>query len=287
MQVFDMEYVSIKKLRKICQSVKYDYDYPLMFRIIRVISIYPTWILIQIKASPNNITLFGIFAGICSGIALYFGYVYIAFAFVFTAVISDFSDGEVSRYFRMTSKEGTYLDKIHHIVVQSSFLAGVVLWSHNEDASKLILALGMLCILNTIFLPIVNMYAIDIALLKHIKRALMSGKYEYRKTLASAPLIPKIIYQKIIQGFMAAITRFLDFPYVIFIFSIAIFIDDQSFAHFLGERFFVLSKLIFVYALSSSFLVLFFLLRIIRNRHIEKKFDEILILKKSSSSDVI
>lgn len=274
-----MVIISIKKLRNICQSVTYDYKYPLMFRIIRHISIYPTWILIQFKANANNITLFGIMSAIGSGVALYHGSIYIAFILIFTAIIADFSDGEVSRYFKTTSKEGTYLDKVHHIVVQSSFLAGVILWSNSEDGSKFNLALGIICILNSVFLPIINMYAVDIALLKHVKRALNSGKYQHRPTVTDIPQISKRNYQVFFQDVLALITRISDFPYVIFIFAIGVYVDYlfKKYLHF--NEYLTLDKIIFCYAITSSTLIIFYLIRIVKNKHIEKKFNEIFISK--------
>ena len=274
-----MVIISIKKLRNICQGVTYDYKYPLIFRIMRLISIYPTWVLIQFKTNANNITLFGIISAIGSGVALYHGSMYIAFILIFIAIIADFSDGEVSRYFKATSKEGTYLDKVHHIVVQSSFLAGVILWSNSEDGSKFNLALGIICILNSLFLPIINMYAVDIALLKHVKRALNSGKYQYRPTVTVIPQTSKRNYRIFLQDVLALLTRISDFPYVIFIFSIGIYIDYLFKKHLISDVYLILGKITFFYAVTSGVLIIFYLTRIVKNKHIEKKFNEIFIAK--------
>ena len=104
-----MYWVSIKELRVKCQKTDYGYNvYPLMFRFIRMISIYFTWLLIQTRCKPNTITIIGVIFGVISGVMFFFGFVGTALILVTLAVIADFSDGEVSRFHGTTSKEGTF-----------------------------------------------------------------------------------------------------------------------------------------------------------------------------------
>ena len=109
--------ISIKKLKSIAQeNMSHEWNqYPFMFRIIRKFSIYLTWILVHTKISPNAITLSGIVASYLGLISLMFNQYILSIVFFIYTVLSDFSDGEVSRYENSQSKEGTYLDKLHHL----------------------------------------------------------------------------------------------------------------------------------------------------------------------------
>lgn len=217
-----MYIISIKNLRARCQSTDYGYiNYPLMFKFFRLISIYFTWLLIQTNLTPNAISVLGILLGVLSGIAYVFDAPMLASGLVFLAIIADFSDGEVSRFKQLTSKEGSYLDKVHHAVVHPFFLAGLVIWMERNLVSNLILPFGMLSVLNSFILPFVVMYAIDAAVLKHLLRSKDVNNIfatENRQP-ESVIRVGKAKFRNAIELLISFIQRICDFPYVIVFFS--------------------------------------------------------------------
>ncbi|NTW68490.1 MAG: CDP-alcohol phosphatidyltransferase family protein [Chlorobiaceae bacterium] len=269
-----MYWISIKDLRAKCQKTNYGYDvYPLLFRFIRVLSIYSTWLLIQTRCNPNTITILGVLCGVLSGIMFFAGFVNSALILVILAVIADFSDGEVSRFHGTTSKEGTYLDTIHHFVVQPFFIAGIVLWSFEKNNSHLFLAAGMVSVINSIILSLAVSSAVDNALLKHLLRYIKSNRVRHIPTeIEETPVKPmqKAGFYRAIPGTVA---RMLDFPYVIVIMGVGVILDRYCSVLF-GINDSVILYMIYLYALLSSGLVTLFVWNVVHSRHIEKRFNE-------------
>lgn len=77
------------------------------------------------------------------------------------------------------------------------FLAGIVLWMNTKEQDSYNLVIGLLCILNSIYLPFVNGYAVDITLYMHFKRALKGGKFKIKNNnflSESKPEKSKLVY---------------------------------------------------------------------------------------------
>jgi phosphatidylglycerophosphate synthase len=271
-----LNFIGINELRKRCQSVDYGYEhYPLMFRSIRLISIYFTWVLVLTRITPNAITVYGIVFGVLSAVAFVFDYPIVAVLLAFLAVIADFSDGEVSRFKGLKSKEGTYLDKVHHLSVHPFFIAGLVIWSADKVYShKFMLAVGMLCVLNSILLPVVVMYAADIAVLKHLQRKIENFDFADTKNLVPAiKSRAEVTYFKAFAiNMVGHIQRLLDFPYVIMYFSCLVLMIN-----FYGDY---VNGMWLLYGLSaysciSSILIALFIWHVLRSRNVERRVRDI------------
>lgn len=270
-----MYWISIKELRAKCQKIDYGYDvYPLMFRFIRVISIYFTWLLIQTRCKPNTITIFGVIFGVLSGVAFFCGFVDTALTLVMLAIIADFSDGEVSRFHGTTSKEGTYLDSIHHYVVQPFFIAGIVLWGFETNSDLHFLAAGMVSVINSILLTLAVASAVDSALLKHLLRHIKNNGNirKYAELVASTKSQKQ--KNKFYRAIPGTVARMLDFPYVIVIFGIG-----AALMHYGNDSIFnfnnnLLLYLIYTYASLSSSLICIFIWNVVHSKHVEKRLVE-------------
>jgi phosphatidylglycerophosphate synthase len=246
-----------------------------MFRSIRLISIYFTWVLVLTRITPNAITVYGIVFGVLSAVAFVFDYPIVAVLLAFLAVIADFSDGEVSRFKGLKSKEGTYLDKVHHLSVHPFFIAGLVIWSADKVYShKFMLAVGMLCVLNSILLPVVVMYAADIAVLKHLQRKIENFDFADTKNLVPAiKSRAEVTYFKAFAiNMVGHIQRLLDFPYVIMYFSCLVLMIN-----FYGDY---VNGMWLLYGLSaysciSSILIALFIWHVLRSRNVERRVRDI------------
>jgi phosphatidylglycerophosphate synthase len=271
-----MYWISIKELRVISQKTNYGYDiYPLMFRFIRVISIYFTWMLIQTKCKPNTITIFGVLFGVMSGVMCFLGFIGAGLILVVLAVIADFSDGEVSRFHGTTSKEGTYLDSIHHYVVQPFFIAGIVLWGFEGNGDKYFLAAGMVCVINSIILTLAVASAVENAILKHLLRTLSNNKplsMQAKVVAASKNKNQKTKFYRKIPG---AVARVMDFPYVIMIMGTSVFIACYGKASVFNINSSLLTYTIYTYAIITTNLICIFIWNVLHTKHIEKRVIEI------------
>ena len=272
-----MYWVSIKELRNTCQNTDYGYDvYPLTFRSIRMVSIYLTWLLIQTRCKPNTITIFGVIFGVLSGVMFFFGLVGTALTLVALAVIADFSDGEVSRFHGTTSKEGPYLDSIHHFVVQPFFIAGIVLWSFENNSNHFFLAAGMVSVINSILLILAITSAVEHALLKHIMKHIKNnGSVRKHSEMEVSPKSP-IQKAKLYKTIPGTVARMMDFPYVIIIMGIGAALMHYVEASIFNLNGKIVINMIYMYAFLSTSMICIFIWNVVHSMHVEKRLNEII-----------
>lgn len=162
---------SISELRAICQlSPQWQVHQPWAFLQIRKASIYLTWVLLHLPVTANGVSLIGIVIGI--GASVLFGSMhFIAGAVALQlAILCDFSDGEVSRYRKQQSKEGSYLDKIYHFIVQPSVFAGITIGAFQLSPSIWVLVAGFISTICVAALVMVMAYANELAVWKHSRK---------------------------------------------------------------------------------------------------------------------
>ena len=268
---------SIKELRQICQKSVPELDkYPLLFKAIRVVSIYLTWILIKTPLTPNSITLLGIVSAVLGLLSFIFGWITLGiFCFVF-CIVSDFSDGEVSRYKNLKSKEGTYLDKVHHFYSNVIFFIALTLLYFHKTLDITFIYAGLIIVPFSILLSFTVMYAIDVAVLTHIRYyAEKSGRFVLtgvdKEKESPLKLVPENRMETkssvgILQH-LVALSRYWGFPHVYLVFGIIAAIE----VIFLGGTH-TLAKFAFVfYAFSYPLWTIAFLTRVLSNKIIDRE----------------
>jgi len=136
---------SIKELRKICQK---HVDYGTFGEeLFNKFSIYLTKLLLFTSISSNQVTIIGEIIGL---IGIFFitstnfiivigGYLLILFYY-----LTDFCDGEVSRYKHQSSLKGGYLDAIGHIIIYPLMFIAIGINLFNQSSSIYDLLLGSL-----------------------------------------------------------------------------------------------------------------------------------------------
>lgn len=273
-----MYWISIKNLRAKSQKTDYGYDvYPLVFRLIRVVSIYFTWLLIQTRCKPNTITILGVICGVLSGVMFYCRFVGAALVLVGLSVIADFSDGEVSRFHGTTSKEGTYLDSIHHFVVQPFFIAGIVLWGVEINGNHLFLAAGMVSVINSVVLTLAVTSSVNNALLKHLLRHIKNGGHiTHKQPEMLEPGRTTAQKKRFYRTIPGTVARIMDFPYVIIVMG-----AGAALTHYWEDSMFnldgsLLNYMMYTYASLSAGLICVFIWNVVHSKHIEKRFNEII-----------
>jgi phosphatidylglycerophosphate synthase len=271
---------SITELRRICQKSVPELDkYPLLFKAIRVVSIYLTWILIKTSLTPNSITLLGIFSAFLGLLSFIFGWQAVGIVFFIFCILSDFSDGEVSRYKNLRTKEGTYLDKIHHFYSNVMFFIALTLLFFHETLDITFLYAGLIIIPFSILLSFTVMYAIDVAVLTHIryyaersKRFVLTGvEKESSLDLNPENRMEIKISVDILRQFVA-LSRYWGFPHVYFVFGIIAVIE----AIFLGNTHTLARFAFLFYAFSYPLWTIAFLTRALSKRIINREVESLI-----------
>ena len=268
---------SIKELRQVCQKSVPELDkYPLLFKAIRVLSIYLTWILIKTPLTPNSITVLGIFSAVLGLFSFMVGWHILGIVFFIFCIISDFSDGEVSRYKNLKSKEGTYLDKVHHLYSNAIFFIALTLLFFNATSDIAFFYAGLIIIPFSILLPFTVTYGIDVAVLTHMryyaensKRFILTGIENQKKNTVDAHPSNKRIKKtlKDMLRELVNLSRYWGFPPVYCVFGLIAMIEVM----FLNNTH-TLTRLVFIfYALSYPLWTLAFLSRVLSNRIIERE----------------
>jgi len=274
---------SITELRQICQKSVPELDkYPLLFKMIRVMSIYLTWILIKTPLSPNSITLLGIFSAAIGLLSFIFGWITLGVLCFIFCIISDFSDGEVSRYKNLKSKEGTYLDKVHHFYSNVIFFIALTVLYFHETMDVTFIYAGLIIVPFSVLLSFTVMYAIDVAVLTHIRyyaersrRFVSTGgaTEEEKNSLGSNP-VNRTETKSAINIFhqLVALSRYWGFPHVYIVFGAIAVID----VIFLGGTH-SLARITFVfYAFSYPFWTIAFLTRVLSNKIIDREVESLI-----------
>ena len=274
---------SITELRQICQKSVPELDkYPLLFKMIRVMSIYLTWILIKTPLSPNSITLLGIFSAAIGLLSFIFGWITLGVLCFIFCIISDFSDGEVSRYKNLKSKEGTYLDKVHHFYSNVIFFIALTVLYFHETMDVTFIYAGLIIVPFSVLLSFTVTYAIDVAVLTHIRyyaersRRFVSTGGATKEEKNSLGLNPENrIGTKILVDILhqiVALSRYWGFPHVYIVFGAVAVID----VIFLGDSY-ALARFAFVfYAFSYPLWTMAFLTRVLSNKIIDREVQSII-----------
>jgi phosphatidylglycerophosphate synthase len=273
---------SITELRLICQKSVPELDkYPLLFKAIRVVSIYLTWILIKTPLTPNSITLLGIFSAVLGLLSFIFGWITLGiFCFIF-CIISDFSDGEVSRYKNLKSKEGTYLDKVHHFYSNVIFFIALTLLYFHETLDITFIYAGLIIIPFSILLSFTVMYAIDVAVLTHIRyyaersrRFVLTGVDKDKESLLELKADNRMETKSSVDILrqLVSLSRYWGFPHVYFVFGIVAVID----VIFLGDTHTLARSAFVFYAFSYPLWTIAFLTRVLSNKIIDREVESLI-----------
>lgn len=271
--------ISIKKLRDISQgSISHELDrYPLLFKLIRKISIYLSWILIHTPLSPNSITISGVIASYLGLICLLNDLVFSAIISFMYCVVSDFSDGEVSRYKKLQSKEGTFLDKIHHLHTTVVFFAAILLYQYNLTENIIFLYAAFLVLPFSILFPFSVSYGIDVAELIHLNYFLNGKKYVGHQLKKSTfqdngvedSQAHSSTNQSVIR-FLSNLSRYWTFPYVFVVYGYTFGLDLILFSNS-----FVLNQYVTLfYAITFPFWCYLYTWRVLKTRIVSKRFEE-------------
>jgi len=147
----------ITALRAKCQRTFEGYhEQPFVYRTIRRVSIYLTWLLLHTSLSANGVTLLAMAAGVLAGVLFGANLLLPGAIVLLLSMVLDFGDGEVARYRRQPSKEGEYLDLLLHFCVNPAVFAGLAIGAHQLRPSTWVLVAGAVCTIAVFLLVMVT-----------------------------------------------------------------------------------------------------------------------------------
>lgn len=162
---------SIEELRDICQVSHLDWaSQGFAFFQIRRVSIYLTWVLLHLPLTANQVTLLAIATGLLASLLFGLNQMLAGLVVLQLSMVLDFCDGEVSRYKKQQSKEGSYLDKVYHFCVHPSVFAGVAVGAHSLHPATWVVAIGFVTTICIFANTMVKAYAGELAIWTHSKR---------------------------------------------------------------------------------------------------------------------
>jgi|GEM_PF-3345606 len=280
----------IRELRAICQlSPQWQVEQPWAFLQIRKVSIYLTWILLHTPLYPNGVSILGILSGIAASVLLGMGHPLPGLVLLQLAIVLDFSDGEVSRYRKLQSKQGSYLDKVYHFTVHPAVFAGLTLGAYRARPEFWILVAGFVCAIGVTAYSMVMVHANDLAAWKHGKKLLdrlnaaLDAEPRDRTALQSRlttpmPPAPQGANEGIRQSAAARLVSYLsgtwDFPYIMFVITGAFLIQQLVPSLAFGTRTVTPTELVVLfYALTYPPWTGFFLSYILATRATDRAYE--------------
>jgi phosphatidylglycerophosphate synthase len=131
------------------------------YYIIRPISLYFTWLILQTKMSANQVTVAHMVIGVIGSVLLAFvdlGTRLIGVLLLYISYILDNVDGEVARYKKGVSITGKYLDSLAHAIVIMAMFFGFGFGAFLNTGRIELVVLGLLAGFFSLRLDILAMY---------------------------------------------------------------------------------------------------------------------------------
>ena len=144
-------------------------------------SLYVTKLLLRFPITPNHLTVGGIILGFVGVILVTFPVLWIHWLGYFLILfyyLTDYCDGQVARYKKMTSKKGEYLDHIGHVAVYPLMFLSIGIYLFNKSGDLINLLLGVTTALLILASFVMNKVYI---IVKGVKKSLLEKGREENK----------------------------------------------------------------------------------------------------------
>lgn len=257
-----------------------------MFQLIRRVSIYPTWVLLHFPISANGVTLIGILLGIVSAALFAAGMLVSAVVVLQLATILDFSDGEVARYRKQQSKQGSYLDRAYHFLVHPSVFAGLAIAAHRAYDSQVVLVIGFVSTVGVPAFTMVTAYANELAVWKHARKLIGRLNGELTETpprvdglralghhARPATSLATAAAQASLARRIGGLSAIWDFPYIFLVLSIATIAEVMIGPTVAWTRS-PLALVLAFYALTYPCWIALYLSHVLKTRSTERGYDD-------------
>lgn len=250
---------------------------------IRKVSIYITWLLVQTPLSANQATVIQALLGLAGAVFLAFGglsWAIPALLLIQLGYIFDCVDGEIARFRKKPTVNGIFLDSLNHAIVIPFMFLGLAVFSYFLVNKIWVVLVGML-------LAVVSANPVKKAILSTVSYMMErrdNPKYKYEnlsrevgaenstKSL-NVPTADEVKKHLSFSSLIFAIAKDIsEYPTSMNIITIVV-LADVILNHFSVQLTYPLSLwLTIFYTVFLVFKEMFFLVKVYKNRKIEKKF---------------
>jgi phosphatidylglycerophosphate synthase len=177
---------SIKELREICEKEPHKEIWIHTF--LNKKSLHLTKLLLHTPVTPNQVTVTGIIGGFIGVVLISSPKLWVhllGYFLVFFYYMTDYSDGQIARYKKMTSITGRYLDYIGHIVVYPLMFLSLGVYLFNQSGNLINLLIGTTTALFILSSYIMNKLYILITGVKkgHLEKEREGKKVNFKRIL--------------------------------------------------------------------------------------------------------
>jgi phosphatidylglycerophosphate synthase len=268
---------TITELRIICQhSLSTWSEQPWIFLQIRKISVYLTWLLLHTKLTPNSISVISLFTAILATFFTGVGLLITGFILIQITIVLDFSDGEVSRYRNLRSKEGSYLDKIYVFLVHPILFVGITIYEFRVSNNIAIVIAGFINVISIFLYCMAVEYCKLLVVWRHLIAKITAEKTFFWENQQSY-VCKEIVFRgpkSIIKSFFKDLLKLWDFPYIFIIMSIAIIFEvlltKNSFVNWSP-----ISIYLYFYAFTFPIIIAIVIIKNVFFKVIQRDYDEL------------
>ncbi|UCH72354.1 MAG: CDP-alcohol phosphatidyltransferase family protein [Thermoplasmatales archaeon] len=237
-------------------------------KVARRISIYFTWLFLQLGLSANQVSFFVFILGVFSGIAFIWGNFLLAALILQCWYLTDAVDGEIARYHGVDDLTGAYTDKLMHYLIEGWIFYSIGMGLAGKLEIYWICYVGLWVTFFFTFLKLIY----DLKYNCFVTQAQFSKKAEnfLIKKVEEKDLPDNCLRERVLKTYSL-------YPNVMNIITVAVLLDYfwRGF-QWMGLTWSLLLMLLFSYMLFYPVACLKGLYLIISERKIDKEYEEIL-----------
>lgn len=176
------------ELRKNC---KRESDYIITLFVTNEVSLFITWLLVNTRITPNQVTVASILFGFGCALCYAFGNFVVGSILLFLSHALDCTDGNLARAKSFFSPVGKWLDMVGDRIGEAMIFAGIGIYFTRTGASEYwaLLALGDAVLLSTYY------YIVDIGLTLGLAKPLQNiGGMEFKDVNVKWGLLEPVTY---------------------------------------------------------------------------------------------
>jgi phosphatidylglycerophosphate synthase len=256
----------------------------------RRLSLFVTWLLLNLGLSANQVTFLQIMSGVIGCIFFAFPkteFLLLGVFFMQLGFLFDNVDGEIARFRKQASTTGKFLDTIGHEIVIPFMFFGLAIGSYFRTDNFEVIIFGFLAGLFSLRLDITTLYLEAGQMLESQLQKSFDYYSELKKQGLSGQTKLRLYRLKNEASASRMIYALFAYPAIMNIFSLAIFV--QLFVPKLtifGHRIEVLYLLLLAYGTLIPIRRIYTIWKLVANRETERKYLQFLEKSKSPAVDV-
>lgn len=253
--------IPITKMRQELQWPRRPFDTWYGKHVMRRVSIFITWLFIQLKVSPNQATFLSLIAALAGAIVLSQGFLGWGILLINLWYLLDHVDGELARMRNVVGVTGFFFDTVVNAIAPPLTLLALGVGLSHQGHEWFWLAVGFIAFYANLMLLIIT-FCESAVILQRFQRGCLAVQTAF--TSAQHPSFPKRIF--------ALIHHLVTFPVVLPIMTsivfLTVFMNENLTRH-------CLEILLGLYALTATFVWIMILSHTVLTQKIDKQYQSV------------